>query len=64
MDMTLSERLIPLVPPGKILVAESGIKSSVDVARLKRVGMHAVLVGETLVTSEDIASKVRELATA
>ena len=30
----------------------------------KRIGMHAVLVGETLVTSEDIASKVRELATA
>lgn len=64
MDMTLSERLIPMVPPGKILVAESGIKSSADVAHLKRVGMHAVLVGETLVTSEDIASKVRELATA
>jgi indole-3-glycerol phosphate synthase len=63
-DMTLSERLKPMVPRGKILVAESGIKSSADVAHLKRIGMHAVLVGETLVTSNDVASKVRELTSA
>ena len=62
MDMSLSARLKPLVPQGKLLVAESGISSADDVQRLKQVGANAVLVGEALVTAHDTAAKVRELS--
>jgi indole-3-glycerol phosphate synthase len=62
MDMTLAERLRPLVPRGKVLVAESGISSRDDVTRMRRAGVNAILVGEALVTAPDVAAKVRELA--
>lgn len=47
-DMTLTAQVAPYLPRGTVLVAESGIKSGADVARLGRDGAHAVLVGETL----------------
>jgi len=46
---------------GKILVAESGIHTRVDVERLKQCGAKAVLVGESLMKNGDIQAKVREL---
>ena len=61
MDLSLSEHLRPLIPQGKIVVAESGISSREDVARMKKAGVNAVLVGEALVTAPDVAAKVREL---
>jgi len=39
MDMTLSERLIPLIPNGKIIVAESGIYKHEQVRQLHEVGV-------------------------
>jgi indole-3-glycerol phosphate synthase len=44
------------------VVAESGIFTAGDVARLEAAGVAAVLVGEALVTAGDIALKVRELS--
>lgn len=61
-DITLSQRLRPLIPHGKVVVAESGINSREDVIRLKESRIDAVLVGEALVTASDVAAKVRELA--
>ena len=61
-DITLTSRLRPLIPQGKLVVAESGISSAEDVAALKRVGVNAVLVGEALMTAPDTAAKVRELS--
>jgi indole-3-glycerol phosphate synthase len=43
-------------------VAESGIHTAADVMRLADCGVDAILVGEALVTAEDIGLKVRELA--
>ena len=60
-DTSLSVRLRPLVPQGKILVAESGIAAA-DIQPLQQAGVHAVLVGEALMTAPDVAAKVRELA--
>ena len=60
-DVTLSQRLRPLIPEGKVVVAESGISSRADVIRLKESRIDAVLVGEALVTASDVATKVREL---
>lgn len=45
-----------------LLVSESGIFSSADVARVREWGADAVLVGEALVTAPDMAAKVREIA--
>jgi indole-3-glycerol phosphate synthase len=45
----------------KIVVAESGIHTRVDVERVAQAGVDAILVGESLMRSGDIAKKVREL---
>jgi len=60
-DLTLSERLIPRVPKGKLIVAESGVSSAEDVKRLRQLGVHGVLIGESLMTAPDPAAKIREL---
>jgi indole-3-glycerol phosphate synthase len=55
-DITLSERLRELVPPDVIFVAESGIKTRQDVARLREIGADAVLIGETLMRGAELSS--------
>ncbi len=62
-DQNLSERLLPRIPAGKTVVAESGIQTAADVQRMKRLGVHAVLVGEALMTAPDPSAKVKELFT-
>ena len=62
MDISLSLRLRPLIPEGRIIVAESGINRAEDVLPLKQAGINAVLVGEALMTALDPGAKVRELA--
>ncbi len=47
--------------PTTLLVAESGIHSRADVARVQKCGAGAILVGESLVKQGDIGAKVREL---
>ncbi len=61
MDMTLSERLIPLIPNGKIIVAESGIYKHEQVRQLHEVGADAFLVGEHFMRQEDIAGALKRL---
>lgn len=58
-----TEQLAKLLSNGErpVLVSESGIFSSADVARVRACGADAVLVGEALVTASDIGAKVREL---
>jgi indole-3-glycerol phosphate synthase len=60
-DINTTRRLLSLIPQGRIVVSESGIRSRSDVAKLKRWGVNAVLVGEALVTASDVVTKVREL---
>jgi indole-3-glycerol phosphate synthase len=45
----------------RIVVAESGITSQADVERLRKAGVDAILVGESLMRSGNIAAKVKEL---
>ena len=61
-SLEMTERLRPIIPADIIVVSESGIFSSSDVERLAKAKVDAILVGEALVTAEDIAAKVRELA--
>jgi indole-3-glycerol phosphate synthase len=61
LDLTLSERLLPHVPAGKTIIAESGIHHGADVERMRRLGVHALLIGEALMTAPDPAAKIHEL---
>lgn len=60
-DPKTVERLFPLIPKGKTVVVESGIKSSQDVLFLKILGVSAVLIGTVFMESSDIRSKVEEI---
>jgi indole-3-glycerol phosphate synthase len=60
-DTARAERVAKVLPDGVVAVAESGIRSREDVARLADAGFAAVLVGETLVTSTDPAAAVADL---
>lgn len=60
-DLTTTERLRPLIPEDRIVVSESGIKSRDDLAKLRQWRVNAVLIGESLVASSDIAAKMKEL---
>jgi indole-3-glycerol phosphate synthase len=53
--------LLPLIPPGPIVVSESGFFTGEQVRRVVEAGAHAVLVGEGLVRAPDVGAKVREL---
>lgn len=61
-DLDTTARVAKLVPETVTLVAESAIRSPSDVRRMGELGAHAVLVGEGLVKSADIAGQVREFS--
>jgi indole-3-glycerol phosphate synthase len=60
-DIATTYELMPDVPAGKTVVAESGISSRGQLEELERVGVDAVLIGEALMGAGDPEAKVREL---
>ena len=63
-DTDRARRMAPLIPSGVVRVAESGVVGATDAALLAGAGYHAVLVGESLVTSGDPAAGVAALRSA
>jgi indole-3-glycerol phosphate synthase len=61
MDMSLTEKIVARLPPGLVVVAESGIRTAADVERLGAAGAHAVLVGEHLMRAPSPGEALREL---
>src|SRR4030095_3250499 len=61
-SLETTERIRPMIPSDITVVAESGICTAKDVERLAQANVDAILVGEALVTSEEIGAKVRELS--
>lgn len=61
-DLATTERLAPKLPLGTTIVGESGISTVEDVARLAASGIHAVLVGESLILQEDRVAATKALA--
>jgi indole-3-glycerol phosphate synthase len=60
-DLAVTERLRPLIPDDRVVVSESGISTRADVERLADAGVHAILVGEALITAPDTRVKMQEL---
>ena len=60
-DLNNCLKLIPLIPKGIVIVAESGLKSHEDIRRVEEAGAHAVLIGEVFMRSPDIGVKIKEV---
>ena len=61
MNPNLMRELRPLIPPDRVVVAESGIARQADARRLARYDVQAMLVGESLVVSSDIPTQMSAL---
>ncbi|MFZ5781642.1 MAG: indole-3-glycerol phosphate synthase TrpC [Pseudomonadota bacterium] len=60
-DLATTEQLAPRVPQDRVLVAESGLGSPADLARMARVGAAAFLIGESFMRKPDVEAAVREI---
>jgi indole-3-glycerol phosphate synthase len=60
-DLGVTLRLAKRIPSGKVVVSESGIHKRDDVKRLIEAGVHAMLVGESLIKAPDTGAKMKEL---
>ena len=60
-DIATTFRLRDAIPGDKVVVSESGIYAPEDVTKLQEAGVHAMLVGESLMRSPDIGAQVRRL---
>ena len=60
-DMQTSTDLIAAIPDDRIVVSESGIRTRADIEMLMAAGIHAFLIGETLMQAADRGGKLREL---
>jgi indole-3-glycerol phosphate synthase len=60
-DINTTFKLKKEIPPYKIVISESGIKTREDVERLEDAGIDSILVGTAFLESEDIGRKIDEL---
>ena len=63
-DLARTCALLPRIPSGPIRVAESGIRTAADAARVRAAGADAVLVGEALVRSTTPEALIEQFQTA
>lgn len=60
-DLGTTAHLARLIPPERLIVAESGINSRSDIETLQQAGARAFLVGESLMREADIGAKLQDL---
>ena len=60
-SLSTTERLAPMIPDGRVLVAESGLHSTDDLARLAKVGARRFLIGESLMRQDDAEAATRAI---
>ncbi|HEY2986579.1 MAG TPA: indole-3-glycerol phosphate synthase TrpC [Candidatus Binatia bacterium] len=56
-----TERLLPLIPPGVVVVCESGFQTAAQIERIEALGAQAFLIGEALMRAPDPGAKLRDL---
>ncbi len=60
-DLGTTRTLAPRVPDDRLLVAESGLSTSRDLAQLREAGVGAFLIGESLLRRDDVAAATAAL---
>ncbi len=60
-DLDVTKRLVPRIPKDKLVVSESGIHTRAHVELLLEIGVHAMLIGESLIKSDPIGGNIAEL---
>jgi len=60
-SLAVSERLAPKIPHDRVVVAESGLNTPADLARLNRIGVSTFLIGEGLMRQGDVEAATRAL---
>ncbi|CAK0744594.1 Indole-3-glycerol phosphate synthase [Azospirillaceae bacterium] len=60
-DLHTTETLAPFAPPNRLLVSESGLRTSDDLARMAKVGARCFLIGESFMRQPDVAAAVKTL---
>ena len=60
-DLTVTKRLAPRIPSDRLIVSESGIQNRGHVEQLLEMGVHAMLIGESLIRADDARTKIQEL---
>lgn len=60
-DVNTTKKLKKLMPDNVIVVAESGIEDRATIDELRQIGINAFLIGESLLTADDIGARLREL---
>lgn len=60
MDMELCDKLIPMIPNGKIIVAESGVSNTETIKRLSSIGADAFLIGEHFMRVPSIKDELQK----
>jgi indole-3-glycerol phosphate synthase len=60
-DLQTTMDLASFVPPDRLLITESGIRTRDDVVRLGAVGAQCLLVGESLLRQQDLGAAIHEL---
>jgi indole-3-glycerol phosphate synthase len=60
-DIAMSESLVPDMPAGTLAVAESGLGSPTDLARMSAAGANCFLIGESLMRQDDVEAATRTM---
>ncbi len=60
-DLRTTEELVPLIPPDRLIVSESGLSTSADLGRMQKCRVNCFLVGESLLKKADVTTATLEL---
>ena len=62
-DLNIARRLVPMAlqVSGNLLICESGIHARKEIEEFEELGVHSFLIGESLMTAENIGKKLKEL---